>query len=96
MIVSVFLNLLSLSLSLNRVGTDCAIFLEFKHYKPKKHKNSVRCFCILEKDELKNGSFPLEMCVTQRGEGEGVGGGYNDWVTGLADTKSGHSRLANT
>ncbi|EGD79766.1 hypothetical protein PTSG_10751 [Salpingoeca rosetta] len=40
---------------------DCAIFLEFKHYKPKKHKNSVKCFCILEKDELKNGSFPLEI-----------------------------------
>eukprot|EP00055_Hartaetosiga_balthica_P012195 m.58515 g.58515 ORF g.58515 m.58515 type:complete len:302 (+) comp7867_c0_seq1:154-1059(+) len=40
---------------------DGGIFLEFKHYKPKKHKTSVKCFCILEKDELKNGTFPLEI-----------------------------------
>ena len=28
--------------------SDCDIFLEFKHFKPKKNKTSVKCFSILE------------------------------------------------
>lgn len=39
----------------------CAVFLEFKHYKPKKQKVSTKCFSVLELDELKNGTFPLEV-----------------------------------
>ena len=33
-----------------------AIFIEFKHYKPQKKKTSLKCFCFLEKDELKDGA----------------------------------------
>ncbi len=42
---------------------DCAVFFEFKHYKPKKTKVSTKCFCFMEKDELQRGSFPLEVFV---------------------------------
>jgi len=30
-----------------------AIFLEFKHYKPSKKKTSLKCYSVLERDELK-------------------------------------------
>lgn len=33
-----------------------AIFFEFKHYKPKKKKNSLKCFSFVEKDELRDGA----------------------------------------
>ena len=42
---------------------DAAVFFEFKHYKPKKTKISVKCFCFMERDEFKKGTFPLEMLV---------------------------------
>lgn len=38
-----------------------AVFFEFKHYKPKKQRTSVKCFCFMELDEIKNGTFPLEI-----------------------------------
>ena len=33
-----------------------AIFLEFKHYKPQKKKTSLKCYSVLEKEELKDGA----------------------------------------
>jgi hypothetical protein len=42
---------------------DCAVFMEFKHFKPKKNKISTKCFCLLEMDEIRKGQFPLEMSV---------------------------------
>eukprot|EP00049_Salpingoeca_infusionum_P018521 m.357614 g.357614 ORF g.357614 m.357614 type:complete len:310 (+) comp17885_c0_seq1:206-1135(+) len=41
--------------------SDGAIFLEFKHFKPKKAKTSTKCFCLMEKDELNDGQCPLEV-----------------------------------
>ncbi|CEM20092.1 unnamed protein product [Vitrella brassicaformis CCMP3155] len=32
---------------------DCSIFFEFKHYKPKKHKVSTRCWSLMEINELR-------------------------------------------
>lgn len=45
----------------HRQSPGCGVFLEFKHYKPKKQKVSTKCFSVLELDELKNGTFPLEV-----------------------------------
>ena len=40
---------------------DDAIFLEFYHYKPKKGMNSLKCFSIIERDEIKEGVLYLEI-----------------------------------
>lgn len=47
--------------SLEKLPPGCAIFLELKHYKPRKHKTSTKCYSFMELDELSNGSFPLEI-----------------------------------
>lgn len=39
---------------------NAAIFFEFKHFKPKKRYNSVRCWSFLEMDELCDGGVLLE------------------------------------
>ena len=41
-----------------------AIFFEFKHFKPKKHSISVKCFSLMEMDEIKPGKTFLEMLVS--------------------------------
>jgi len=33
----------------------CTLFFEFRHFKPKKKKVSVRCFAFVEPNEIKNG-----------------------------------------
>lgn len=41
-----------------------SVFIEFKHYKPKKKKISTRCFAVLEYDEIvkaKNQQICLEL-----------------------------------
>ena len=40
---------------------QAGIFLEFKHYKPKKSKISTKCFSVLEADELQEGAKVLEI-----------------------------------
>eukprot|EP00051_Salpingoeca_urceolata_P027499 m.481752 g.481752 ORF g.481752 m.481752 type:complete len:315 (+) comp22309_c0_seq1:207-1151(+) len=50
-----------LQLPLEQLPEGCAVFFEFKHYKPKKRKISTKCWCFLELDELKNGKVPLEL-----------------------------------
>jgi hypothetical protein len=40
---------------------DCAIFFEFKHYKPKKQMVSCRCWSFLEMDEIRVGATNLEI-----------------------------------
>lgn len=50
-----------LQVPLEKLPEDCAVFFEFKHYKPKKTKLSTKCFCFMEKDELKKGAVPLEI-----------------------------------
>lgn len=47
--------------ALEDLPVDCAIFLEFKHFKPRKNKISTKCFCLLEMDEIRKGQFPLEI-----------------------------------
>ena len=38
-----------------------AIFLEFYHFKPKKSKNSLKCFALMEQHEIKVGKSALEL-----------------------------------
>lgn len=45
----------------NLYQNEHAIFIELYHYKPKKQKNSLKCFCIIEKDEIKEGFLSLEV-----------------------------------
>lgn len=52
---------MELQLPLEQLPKGMAVFFEFKHYKPKKQKTSIKCFCFMEIDEIKNGTFPLEM-----------------------------------
>lgn len=40
-----------------------AIFLELKHYKPSKRRTSIKCYSLLEQDELKPGPLALELWV---------------------------------
>ncbi|KAG9399881.1 hypothetical protein AC1031_011302 [Aphanomyces cochlioides] len=40
---------------------DCTIFFEFVHYKKDKRKKSVRCWTMLEMDEIKRGPLALEL-----------------------------------
>jgi hypothetical protein len=40
---------------------DCAIFFEFKHFKPRKNKVSVKCFSLMELDELVPSSQPMPL-----------------------------------
>lgn len=40
-----------------------AIFLELKHYKPRKSSISTKCFSLMEMDEIKPGKAVLEMWV---------------------------------
>ncbi len=38
------------------------MLFEFKHYKPKKHKISTKCWCFMEADEFKRAAtIPLEL-----------------------------------
>eukprot|EP00698_Gefionella_okellyi_P012472 TRINITY_DN3358_c0_g1_i4.p1 TRINITY_DN3358_c0_g1~~TRINITY_DN3358_c0_g1_i4.p1 ORF type:complete len:271 (+),score=44.42 TRINITY_DN3358_c0_g1_i4:88-900(+) len=46
---------------LERLPPDCAIFFEFKHYKPRQKKISTRCWSFLEMDEIKPGPLALEV-----------------------------------
>jgi hypothetical protein len=56
-------------------AAESAIFLEFKHYKPRKNKVSVKCFSLLELDELvtSQSPVPLEMYVVPCGLAIGPG-----------------------
>jgi len=47
--------------ALESLRPNDAIFFEFHHYKPSKNKISLKCFSILEKDEIKEGSLYLEI-----------------------------------
>ena len=37
------------------------MIFEMVHYKPKKKKNSIRCWCFIEREDLKNGQQQLEL-----------------------------------
>lgn len=43
------------------VVVDVAIFVEFKHYKPKEKKISTKGWTFIEADEFKSGSISSEM-----------------------------------
>eukprot|EP00736_Rhodelphis_marinus_P009629 Rmarinus@m.6 len=46
---------------INHFHEGTVIAFEFKHWKPKKRKNSTRCWTFLELDELKPGPCALEL-----------------------------------
>ena len=48
---------------MQEVPGGSAIFLEFKHHKPKKSIISTKCFSFMEMDEIKPGRCYLEMSV---------------------------------
>ncbi len=52
---------MELQLPLEDLPQGTCLFYEFKHYKPKKAKTSTKCYGFMELDELKSGTFPLEM-----------------------------------
>eukprot|EP00741_Cyanophora_paradoxa_P003326 tig00000692_g3232.t1 len=45
----------------DKLPNGAAIVFEFKHWKAKKKKNSVRCWSFVEKSELKQGPMVLEL-----------------------------------
>jgi len=47
--------------TLNKLGSKCAIFFEFRHYKPDKKKRSIKSYCMLEMDEIRSGPIQLEI-----------------------------------
>lgn len=47
--------------TLEDITPGSAVIFEFVHYKPKKKKNSVRCWCFIEKADLKPGEQVLEL-----------------------------------
>eukprot|EP00730_Choanoeca_flexa_P015089 TRINITY_DN6840_c0_g1_i1.p1 TRINITY_DN6840_c0_g1~~TRINITY_DN6840_c0_g1_i1.p1 ORF type:complete len:306 (+),score=72.67 TRINITY_DN6840_c0_g1_i1:56-973(+) len=50
-----------IQMPLEDLPPDCAIFLEFKHFKPRKNKTSVKCFSLLELDELVPSDQPVPL-----------------------------------
>ena len=47
--------------ALEDIEPGSAVIFEFVHYKPKKKKNSVRCWCFIERADLKPGQQVLEL-----------------------------------
>ena len=47
--------------TLEDIEPGSAVIFEFVHYKPKKKKNSVRCWCFIERADLKPGQQVLEL-----------------------------------
>ena len=47
--------------TLEDIEPGSAVIFEFVHYKPKKKKNSVRCWCFIERADLKSGQQVLEL-----------------------------------
>eukprot|EP00798_Chlamydomonas_sp_ICE-L_P032541 gene32541-17258_t len=56
-----FENTVYIQTPLNQLPDGAGIFFEFRHWKAKKHKKSVWCYCFLEMDEIKNGPITLEV-----------------------------------
>lgn len=50
-----------LQTTLEDIEPGSAVIFEFVHYKPKKKKNSVRCWCFIERADLKPGQQVLEL-----------------------------------
>ncbi|MBZ3885205.1 Axin interactor, dorsalization-associated protein, partial [Sciurus carolinensis] len=46
---------------IEKLTKGAAIFLEFKHYKPKKRFTSSLCFYFMEMDEIKPGPIVIEL-----------------------------------
>ena len=57
----VFNNKVFMQTPLEDLSSNAAIFLELKHYKPKKKKVSTRCFSFMEMDEIRDGHVALEL-----------------------------------
>lgn len=45
----------------NQLPEGSAVYLEFKHFKPKKQKVSTKAYCFMELDELRGGPAALEV-----------------------------------
>lgn len=56
-----FDNTIHVQTCLNKLGSKCAIFFEFKHFKPDKKKKSCKCYSFLEMDEIRSGPITLEV-----------------------------------
>lgn len=56
-----FGNTVYIQTPLQKMPSDCTIFFEFKHYKPKQRKVSTRCWAMLEMDEMNPGPIALEI-----------------------------------
>ncbi|KAG1667414.1 hypothetical protein FOA52_004831 [Chlamydomonas sp. UWO 241] len=56
-----FDNWVHIQTSLNKLGSKCAIFFEFRHYKADKKKRSTKAYCMLEMDEIRSGVVQLEV-----------------------------------
>ncbi|KAG2494562.1 hypothetical protein HYH03_007328 [Edaphochlamys debaryana] len=57
----VFENTVWVQTPLNHMSDKSAIFFEFKHFKAKKGKKSIKAYAFLEMDEIKNGPITLEV-----------------------------------
>lgn len=56
-----FENTVYVQTPLNELSDKAAIFFEFRHFKAKKNKKSVKAYCFMEMDEVKNGPVTLEV-----------------------------------
>ncbi|EFJ50605.1 hypothetical protein VOLCADRAFT_120601 [Volvox carteri f. nagariensis] len=56
-----FENTVYIQTPINQLSDKSAIFFEFRHFKPKKSKKSIKAYCYMEMDEIKNGPVTLEV-----------------------------------
>ncbi|GLC39321.1 hypothetical protein PLESTB_000897600 [Pleodorina starrii] len=56
-----FENTVYIQTPINGLSEKSAIFFEFRHFKPKKNKKSIKAYCYMEMDEIKNGPVTLEV-----------------------------------
>ncbi|KXZ49926.1 hypothetical protein GPECTOR_19g377 [Gonium pectorale] len=56
-----FENTVYIQTPLNDLSEKSAIFFEFRHFKAKKNKKSIKAYCFMEMDEIKNGPLTLEV-----------------------------------
>eukprot|EP00284_Hemiselmis_tepida_P009591 CAMPEP_0174915632 /NCGR_PEP_ID=MMETSP1355-20121228/1232_1 /TAXON_ID=464990 /ORGANISM="Hemiselmis tepida, Strain CCMP443" /LENGTH=339 /DNA_ID=CAMNT_0016160549 /DNA_START=42 /DNA_END=1061 /DNA_ORIENTATION=+ len=57
----IFDEAIKMTQSLEAIAPGSAIVFEFKHFKKDKNKMSTKCWCFLEREDLKNGPAVLEL-----------------------------------
>ncbi|KAG2452599.1 hypothetical protein HYH02_002836 [Chlamydomonas schloesseri] len=56
-----FENAIYIQTPLNALSDKAAIFFEFRHFKAKKNKKSIKAYAFMEMDEIKSGPVTLEV-----------------------------------